>query len=309
MNINYQEINSFGRSRNLKDYLPINQSAISQIPPTPPIPPCYNCQDRATGPLENYCGKCQVLRPLMAGHILGSGRFIIQRTIGQGGMGRVFLAQDRAYHNQVVIKELLDVKDRPLGAKEEFRQRLEREAEILESLYQLRSIPRLLQRVVYEAPRHYYVMEYIDGTDLYELVTAKSRPLPVSQVVNYALEIGEVLKLIHNFDPPLVHRDIKPQNLRLRHQDGSISLLDFGIARQTEVGANYTTMLGTYGYTAPEQYAGNAEPRSDLYSLAATMYFLLTQTTPGYPRLREPGELRKSNPDVTPELEKFPGKP
>src|SRR5580765_3845920 len=125
------------------------------------------------------------------------------------------------------------------------------------------------------------VQTYIEGESLEARLDRQSQPLSEFEVLAYASEILDVLDYLSKQKPPIVHRDIKPANIMIGKKDQRAHLIDFGIARITaHNGPKQTTALGTPGYAPPEQCQGNAELRSDLYALAATMHHLLTNHDP-----------------------------
>lgn len=205
------------------------------------------------------------------------GRYQITKRIGQGGMGAIYLADDLRFSQRVaVVKEMLDHftdSDQRRAATNSF----DREAEMLANLKHV-GIPEVYDRFT-EGNRHYLVMEYINGSDLEQrLMNQDNEPFEEYQVLDWAIQICDILKYMHNQNPPIVYRDMKPANLIL-NESGRIYVVDFGIARHfnpTKKG----TMIGTQGYAPPEQYRGQVEPRSDLYALAATMHHLLTGRDP-----------------------------
>jgi ankyrin repeat protein len=127
---------------------------------------------------------------------------------------------------------------------------------------------------------HYLVMEYIDGKDLEStMIERDNHPLPVKEVLNYFIQILQILHYLHSQDPPIVYRDLKPSNIMIRWRDENVFLIDFGIARFFEP-QKKGTRIGTPGYAPPEQYKGFTEPRTDIYSLGAVIYYLLSGLDP-----------------------------
>lgn len=252
-----------------------------------------------------YCGYCSKLLPMQHGDVLGGGRWTILDTVSKskGGMGRVYVADDHKLRNVVVIKEMLDEQGRSQAERQVYLDHLKNEAAVLEMIGQVRSVPRLISGYANEQAHHYFVMEYIDGTDLDDQVKQHGA-LPVDTVVQYSISVCQVLEILHGRPQPIVHRDIKPENLRLRTSDGSLALLDFGVARSIREGTKITK-VGTSGYVAPEQEKNQAEPRSDLYSLAATMFFLLSKKIPENDDDKQPGALRQINSSVPAWLEEI----
>ncbi|PIQ24415.1 hypothetical protein COW36_24500 [bacterium (Candidatus Blackallbacteria) CG17_big_fil_post_rev_8_21_14_2_50_48_46] len=230
------------------------------------------------------------------------GRYQITKLIGQGGMGAIYLADDLRFSRRVaVVKEMLDHFADP-EQRRIATSNFDREAEMLANLKHP-GIPEVYDRFT-EGNRHYLVMEYIDGSDLEQrLISQDNAPFEEQDVLDWAVQICEILAYMHEQDPPIVYRDMKPANLIL-NKKGRIYVVDFGIARHfnpTKKG----TMIGTQGYAPPEQYRGQVEPRSDIYALAATLHHLLTGRDPqgeapfSFPALRE------ENPKISPQTDKL----
>ena len=200
---------------------------------------------------------------------LAGERYRIERELGRGGMASVYLAHDEELHRPVALKVLAE----HLGDDETFRARFLREARLAGRL----SHPNIVQ--VYDAGdpegRPFIVMEYVPGVTL-----AECGQLPPERAVELGLQGCAGLQ--HAHDAGLVHRDIKPGNLLLR-EDGVLKIADFGIARAAETTRHTQvgTILGTAAYLAPEQIAGEDATRaSDIYSLGAVLYELLTGRPP-----------------------------
>ena len=200
---------------------------------------------------------------------LAAGRYRIERELGHGGMATVYLAHDEELGRPVAVKLLPD----RLADDEDFRARFTREARLAGRL----SHPNVVR--VYDAGdadgRPFIVMEYVPGGSL-----AEERRLSAERVVELGVQACAGLQ--HAHDAGLVHRDVKPANLLVR-DDGVLKIADFGIARAAE-STRHTqagTLLGTAAYLAPEQIAGaDATPASDVYSLGAVLYELLTGRPP-----------------------------
>jgi len=191
-----------------------------------------------------------------------------------GGMGRVYLSNDTRLANRpVAVKEMI------LGdgiAEKKAIEDFTREATVLARLSHP-GIPTLIDHFA-ENSRHYMVMEFVAGGDLEKVIQQSGGKLGEDRTLRWARQILSVLEFLHAQNPPIVYRDLKPGNIMI-DKDGRAMLIDFGIARFLPKGGR-ATQIGSPGYAPPEQYAGNVEPRSDLYSLAATMHHLLTGRDP-----------------------------
>ncbi len=201
------------------------------------------------------------------------GAYKIERKIGSGGMGTVYLGQ------HVETQELFAIKVLPasLAREEGFVHRFTREVEAMQSL----TNPHVVQ--VYESgvdqEIYYYAMEYVDGSTLSQMLRDSGR-IPWQQVIEYAVQICSALKAAH--DAGIIHRDLKPSNLLIT-RDGQVKLLDFGVAQVFASGKLTKTggIIGTAEYMSPEQALGSrATKKSDIYSLGAVMYAMLTARPP-----------------------------
>jgi serine/threonine protein kinase len=221
------------------------------------------------------------------------GKYTILRTLGRGGMGALHLAEVTIANHQrlVVVKEMLDYYEpnNPLS-KARAQHRFETEADILGSL----SIPGVPQVFDYfsEGGRNYIVMQFIEGQNLETHLThvddkgneVKGRAYPIEQVRSWGIEVCRILKALE--EQKIVHMDIKPANL-IQDKTGNIWLVDFGTVKThpfnspvSQVSMKKASVYGTLGYAPPEQTKGKAEPRSDVYALAATLYHLITDDDP-----------------------------
>src|SRR5215213_758196 len=204
------------------------------------------------------------------------GRYRIVRQLGKGGMGAVYEAVDERLHRTVALKETL-------ADTEELKRAFEREARLLANLRHS-VLPKVIDHFT-ENDGQFLVMEFIPGNDLGDLLTRRSRPFSPAEVRRWADDLLDALDYLHTFDPPIIHRDIKPSNLKLTAQ-GKIVLLDFGLAKgtaghMTRTSSGMSVVGYTLNYAALEQIQGErTSPRSDLYSLAATLYQLLTGRMP-----------------------------
>ena len=204
------------------------------------------------------------------------GRYKIVRQLGQGGMGTVYEALDERLDTTVALKETIFTDER-------LRKQFEREARLLARLHHP-ALPRVSDHFS-EGDGQFLVMQFIPGDDLSEMMARRNGPFSPDQVLTWADQLLDALDYLHTQEPQIVHRDIKPQNLKLTSR-GQIILLDFGLAKgQAGDISRVTTSASIFGYTpnyAPlEQIQGlGTDSRSDLYSLAATVYHLLTGTKP-----------------------------
>ncbi|MDW8325926.1 MAG: serine/threonine-protein kinase [Anaerolineales bacterium] len=235
-------------------------------------------------------------------------RYSIIKVLGVGGMGSVYQARDLRFPNvtkYVAVKEIINTADP--GMREMFTKIFEREANTLASLDHP-AIPKIYD-YFNQSDRSFLVMEFIDGKDLETYLNEFPGLLSEEVVIEWAIELCDVLSYLHNHKDkdgnpePIIFRDLKPSNIML-DQHGSIRLIDFGIARDYQAGQK-GTMIGTEGYSPPEQYRGEASPAGDIYALGATLHHLLTKQDP---RIEPPftfaeRPIRKSNPGVSLELE------
>lgn len=204
------------------------------------------------------------------------GRYRIVRQLGQGGMGAVYEAVDERLDTVVALKETL-------FTEEKLRKQFEREARLLARMHH-QALPRVSDHFN-EGDGQFLVMQYIAGEDFYEMLTRRNSPFPQEEVLRWGDQLCDALDYLHTQDPPIIHRDIKPQNLKLTAR-GQVVLLDFGLAKGSGGQMSVvTTSASIFGYTpnyAPlEQVQGlGTDARSDIYSLSATLYHLLTNIKP-----------------------------
>ena len=248
--------------------------------PSPNICPNPAC-GVANPPGERNCQRCSTPLPTAPGTVL-HGRYRIEKLLAMGGFGAVYLATDTKNGNRPVA-----VKDMICADPQEFAIRLNffrREAEILRSLDAIPIVPRVYDLIEQGQSAH-LVMEFIRGQDLLKIMEgANNKPFPLDQVIDWTKAICDVLTHMHTQSPPLVHRDLKPDNIMLLEDKKTIKMIDFGTARdlgrtQKEKMAAKTKVY-TEGYAPPEQIIGRPEPRSDLFALAGTMYHLATGKAP-----------------------------
>lgn len=212
------------------------------------------------------------------GTILQS-RYCVVSVLGQGGTGVMYEAEDKQVGLRVAIKEL------SLQGLSDWKklELFEREAQILKKLNHP-AIPKYLDYFQIDTAdnRFFYLVQALaEGRSLADLVAAGERFSEI-EVRRIALEILQILQYLHGLNPPVIHRDIKPNNI-IRHENGEIFLVDFGAVQTVyrETVAFGSTVVGTYGYMPPEQFRGQAYPTTDLYGLGATLLHLLTHRHPG----------------------------
>ena len=203
-------------------------------------------------------------------------RYKVSNLIGKGGMGEVYLAIDQRLGHSVALKRTT------VGGDALLAEAFEREAKILAQLRHA-VLPKVSDHFS-EDDEQYLVMEYIEGEDLHRRLKSTQKPFPLNWVLFWADQLLEALTYLHTYVPPIIHRDIKPQNLKLT-SDNRIVLLDFGLSKNSLDQTRATTSGSVVGYTphyAPmEQIRGTGtSPKSDVYAFSATFYQLLTNAIP-----------------------------
>lgn len=235
-------------------------------------------------------------------------RYSIVRRVGGGGMGSVYQARDvRLAGRLCAVKEMIELfadENQRGKAIDDFK----REAEVLAQL-EHPSVPTVYDYFI-ESGRYYLVMKWIGGGDLGEQLRLRGGRADELTVTKWASQICDVLNYIHSQKPPIIYRDLKPANLMLDDKSGKVMLVDFGIARIVRPTEKGVTAIGTMGYAPPELFAGKVETRSDLYSLGATMFHMLTGSDPqdnpllifDFTKNPKPRDL---NPAITAEMERI----
>ncbi len=235
---------------------------------------------------------------LLERDVLLHNRYLIQGNLGQGGMGSVYLAIDKNLGDvQVAVKE-------NLFTTEEYARQFRLEAVILANIRHP-NLPRVSDHFVLAGEGQYLIMDFIDGEDLRQRME-RVGILPEDEVIQIGAAMCDALTYLHARKPSVLHRDIKPGNVKVS-PDGHIFLVDFGLAKMMQ--GNQATTTGaramTPGYSPPEQYGtARTDPRTDIYSLGATLYAALTGVIPedGLARAMDSVQLtpvRKRNPDVS----------
>lgn len=241
---------------------------------------CPECR-RENPDSARYCSECghKIYLCLSPGTLLHEDRYEIKTLIKQGAMGAIYEVWDYEGNKSAALKVMIpshsDEDDR-----EKAEERFENEAKLLSQLSH-KGLPRVIDYFPEEGACC-LVMDLIEGEDFEEIIERDGKPgLPEDVVRKTSIEILNILEYLHSQDPPILYRDVKPSNIMRRDSDGKIFLVDFGIAKVTQKQPVKTgTKLGTEGYAPVEQYRGKAEPRSDLYSLGATMHHMLTGRPP-----------------------------
>ncbi len=238
--------------------------------------------------------------PLATGHLLKD-RYRIVKLLGQGGMGAVYRAWDTSLNIPVALKENLD-------ATTESQKQFTREAQMLARLSHP-NLPRVVDYFFLAGQGQYLVMDYVEGEDL-ETKVMQMGSLPEPVVLDWIIQVSDALSYLHSQSSPVIHRDIKPGNIKIR-PDGRALLVDFGIAKifdqhlRTTMGAKAVSPH----YSPPEQYgSATTDARSDIYALGATLYHMLTGQLPPESILRTVGsvnmpEPHQFNPRITPRTE------
>ncbi|MGI8813006.1 MAG: serine/threonine protein kinase [Pyrinomonadaceae bacterium] len=244
------------------------------------------------------------MKPL-AQNTLIQNRYLIVQLIGKGGMGEVYLAVDQRLGSAVALKRTYFAGDEMLANA------FEREARTLARMRHP-VLPKVSDHFG-EGEEQYLVMEHISGDDLSKRLESARKPFPISWVLFWADQLLDALSYLHSHEPPIIHRDIKPQNLKLTDEN-NIILLDFGLSK-TSTGQTNISQSGSTGsvvgytphYAPMEQIRGiGTSARSDLYSLSATLYQLLTNVVPADALSRADAMLNGSPDPVRPLTELNP---
>ncbi|WP_129628669.1 serine/threonine-protein kinase [Candidatus Oscillochloris fontis] len=258
---------------------------------------CPNCNVQLPDDTA-FCPNCgrrigtssQVLRTLQD-------RYELTKKLGQGGMGSVYLAADRRLSTvRWAVKEMSDAAITSPLERQQAGDAFRQEAELLARLSHP-NLPRVTDHFE-EDGKNYLVMEFVPGESLLDYCQRNPLPRPLNEVLGWVGQICDVLSYLHNQRPPVIFRDLKPANIILT-PDGTLKLIDFGIARLFKPGQNRDTQAyGTMGYSAPEQYGrGQTDARSDIYSLGVLLHQLLTGFDPSAAPFRLP-PASQVNPNI-----------
>jgi len=248
---------------------------------------CPRCR-QVNRPQAKFCSNCRtpltsyVPRniPLGTGQLPNqyelTGRYVILRCVGQGGMGAVYQAMDKRINNKFwAVKEMSDSSLIDYNEKQEARKAFEKEAQMLATLSHV-GIPKVGD-FFEDGGKLYFVMEFVQGDTLEKLQLQQGGYFDETTIVNWAIQLCDVLHYLHHQTPPIIFRDLKPSNIMVEQHSGKIRLIDFGIARLFHPKKQRDTVaIGTEGFAPPEQYVKQTDARSDIYALGATLYRLLT---------------------------------
>lgn len=227
------------------------------------------------------------------------GKYKVLEVIGKGGMSNVYLVLDLKLQKKWAVKEFAMCPEDSMHAV--MVQSAIAEIDMLKKLDHP-ALPRIVD--IMETPDVIYVvMDYVEGVTL-SRVLQKEGVISQKQAIEWAKELCQVLDYLHGQNPPIIYRDMKPANIILQ-PNGSVKLIDFGIAREyKECDREDTVNLGTRGYAAPEQFAGGGQTdaRADIYSLGVTLYQLLTGRNPNKPPF-EIVSIRQERPELSLGLE------
>ncbi len=235
-----------------------------------------------------------MIETVPAGTVL-HGRYRIERVLGSGGFGHVYLVVDLTTNQPYALKEYLI--SGPGG-----QEQLMHEANVLSQLHH----PNLpaFHNAFDERGRYYVIINYIEGEDLTDIIRKTQRRnevVPITQLIRWMLETCDAVQFLHNQHPPVIHRDIKPDNIRIM-PNGTAILVDLGNAKAYADGLRTLIFIrhqGTPGYAPPEQYPGGSgtDARSDVYALGATLYFAITAHEPPSVSTRN-SALQQGQPDL-----------
>jgi serine/threonine protein kinase/tetratricopeptide (TPR) repeat protein len=249
--------------------------------------------------------------PLPLGTIL-DGKFKIVQVLGEGGMGTVYKVEQAGKPGYFrAVKELLI---NPTTTEEERKSAIERFDKEIDLLFNLKH-PRIPSLILsfQERGNYYFVMEFVPGRSLEKMLEDNKGPLDEAQVIKWMMQVCEALSYIHSRTPPIILRDLKPGNIMVT-PDGNVQLIDFGIARRFDPNKRTNTEnLGTISYASPEHLGSITAPgqrrsaqnpgklvqtdaRSDIYSLGATMYHLMTNQEPDPIQTPPVGSILAKNP-------------
>ncbi len=230
---------------------------------------------------------------LQSGERLNGGRYEVAGELGQGGQGTAYLAQKAEENAEdkgvtIVLKEYILPVHRGEAVFQQCLKKLNNEAELLRKIDHPNIVG--IKDSFVEDHRGYLVLEYVEGKTLKELVQQEG-PQRESFVIEIAMQVCDLMQYLHSMNPPVIHRDLTPDNLILQ-ADGKVKLVDFNVAHQLESSAT-ATVVGKHAYIPPEQFRGRPTQQSDVFALGCTMQFLLSAKEPepmsvSHPQLHNP---------------------
>jgi len=232
--------------------------------------------------------------PLEPGRTLKNGTIKVIRHLALGGLAAVYLCDREDGKELVVIKEAVIPEDAQESVKSKAKEMFEREAQFLMKLEH----PGIVKVYDYfvEGGRTYLMLQYLNGQDIRQFVR-QNGPQREHTVIDWGIKIAGIMKYLHEQEPPIIHRDLTPDNLVVT-EDGSIVVIDFGAANEF-IGQATGTLVGKQAYIAPEQFRGKAVVESDVYAFGCTLYYMITGTEPEALSTSNPKDLRE---DVSPEI-------
>jgi WD40 repeat protein/serine/threonine protein kinase len=261
----------------------------SPLTPLPAIGPTIVQHELVTPPSTPSTGSGGGGQSLAEGARLGpNGRYLVERPIGRGGFGQAYLVYDTQLNRYCVAKQLALQPQWSERSREFAQQNFRREAQLLVTL-NTPGHPNIPEIYEYLPDHACLVMKYIEGRNLDEIIRERGGSLPEAEALAIIRDVCSALTYMHSRQPePVLHRDIKPSNILLDSAN-RVWLIDFGLSKAvpSQLATNdpqHTQLSGTPGFTPPEQWRGEAEPRSDIYALAATLYVLLTGFRPAASR-------------------------
>lgn len=234
--------------------------------------------------------------PLEPGQELQKGRLKVLSQLSFGGLSAVYLCQYRD-RDLVILKESVVPQNSDESLKEKALELFDREAQLLMKLDHP-SIVKVLDSFV-EVGRQYLLIEYRTGQDLSQYVK-QNGAVDEARALQWALKVSDILEYLHEQDPPIIHRDVTPDNLILDN-DAEIVMIDFGAANEF-LGTATGTLVGKQSFIAPEQFRGKACVQSDLYALGCTLHYLLTAQEPVPLSESRPKSLNESVSEPTDKL-------
>jgi len=234
--------------------------------------------------------------PLKTTSKLQDGRYEVRMQLASGGLSAVYLAK-LVPNSRVVLKESVLPSDTDDKTRAKAKELFEREGRLLSRLSHPQ-IAKVLDFFV-EDGRDYIALEYIPGVSLRQFIKSDNFR-DEKTIVAWAAQMADILLYLHELDPPIVHRDLTPDNL-LARDDGKVALIDFGVSNEF-ISQATGTLVGKQAYISPEQFRGKAEPRSDVYSFGATLYFLLTGEDPEPLSVSRPKQVK---PEISPYLDEL----